>query len=117
MTFLGVLGNIVKYIGIAEGFIPLVQQAVPGKTATTLGTIQDKLNQGLGVIVTTEQAFTNIGKQDGSGPDKLKAAAPFIAQLIQQTDLLTGKKPKDEAAFIKATTDLTSALADVLNSY
>ena len=51
------------------------------------------------------------------GSDKLRAAQPFVAQLIQQTDLLAGKKPKDEALFQTATAQLTGALADILNSY
>ena len=39
-----------------------------------------------------------------------------MAQLIQQKDL-AGKKPKDEALFQSATTQLTGAMADILNSY
>jgi hypothetical protein len=118
MNFLKKLGTVVlKMVGIATGLMPLIQQELPAQAAAVAGTVVDKLNQGLGVIVTTEQMFTAVSQASGQGSAKLQAATPFIAGLIQQTDMLTGKKPKDEAAFEAATTKLTSALADILNSY
>ena len=118
MNFLTKLGQVVlKIVGVATGLMPLIQNALPAKEAAVTGTVVDKLNSALGVIVTAEQMFTAAGQQAKSGSAKLAAATPYVAQLIQQTDLLTGKKPKDEAAFTAASTKLTSALADILNSF
>lgn len=118
MTFLKKLGTVVlKIIGVATGVIPLIQGAFPQATPTTTA-IKDKLNEALNVIVTVEQAFTAaFGPDAKKGSDKLNAAKPFIAQLLQQSELLIGKHPKDEAAFELAVTNITSSLANVLNAY
>ena len=117
MSFLKKLGTVVlKVIGIWTGIAPIVQGALPqGSVATT---IEDKLGKLFNLIVTVEQTFTAaFGANAKTGSDKLRAAQPFVAQLIQQTDLLAGKKPKDEVLFQSATAALTGALADILNSY
>lgn len=119
MSFLKKLGTIVlKIIGVASGLMPLIQGSLTGGAAATVSTFEDKLNKALGVIVTAEQMFAAAhDAASGKGSDKLKAATPFVAALIQNTELLIGKKPKDEAKFEAASTALTSALADILNSY
>ena len=116
MSFLKKLGQIVKIVGQVSGFLPLAQAVAPASARPTIAEISDKLQQAMNVIVTVEQTFTASGAAV-TGSDKLKAATPFVAQLIQQTDLLIGKHPKDEAKFAAACTQLTSALADILNSY
>jgi hypothetical protein len=118
VNWLKKLGSIVlKVVGIETGLMPLISNVLPPKDAAVVTTVTDKLNQGLGVIATTEQMFTAVSQASGQGSAKLKAATPFVAGLIQQTDMLAGKKPKDEAKFEAAATALTSALADILNSY
>lgn len=118
MTTLQKLGSIVlKIVGIAAGELPLIAPALPPKVATVAAAAVDKLDQGLGVITTAEQMFTAAGQGAKTGSAKLQAATPFVAALVQQTDTLVGKKPKDEAGFEKACTALTSALADIMNSY
>ena len=117
MTFLKKLGTILlKIVGIASGFIPLVQQTVSGSPTGTK--VVNEITQLFGIITTGEQMFTNaFGKDAKLGSDKLKAATPFVAQLVQQSDLLVGKKPQNEQLFEDACTRLTTALADILNSY
>lgn len=116
-SFLSVLGKIVKVVGVVSGFVPLVGQIAGPGGKPVLDATQDKLDKAVNVIVSVEQAFANIGEAQGSGSKKLAAAVPFVAQIIQQVDLLSGKKPKDEAKFTAAATALTSALADILNSF
>ncbi len=116
MSFLKKLGQVLKVVGVVSGSLPLIEPALPSSAQKAVGTVNDKLQQALGVIVTTEQAAVASGAQM-TGSQKLAAATPFVAQLIQQTDLLVGKKPKDEAKFTAAATQLTSALADILNSF
>jgi len=118
MTFLKKLGTVVlKIVGIASGLMPLVSAELPAKEAGEVSTVTDKLNQGLGVIATTEQMFTAVSQASGQGSAKLTAATPFVAALVQQTATLAGKTPKDPAKFEAACTALTSALADIMNSY
>ena len=115
MSFLKKLGTVVlKIVGIWTGIAPILGNALPAGAAA----IEDKLGKLFNLIVTVEQTFVAaFGTDAKKGSDKLRAAQPFVAQLIQQTDLLAGKKPKDEALFTDATTRLTGALADILNSY
>lgn len=115
MSFLKKLGTVVlKIVGIASGLLPAIQGAIP-QTAT-VQTVEDKLNKAFGVIVTAEQMFAATGTAK-TGSDKLKAATPFVAALVQNVELLSGKKPKDDALFQDAVTRMTSAMADVLNSF
>lgn len=116
--FLSILGKIIKVVGIAAGFIPLVNPLVPAPAQGGVLIAEDKLQKGINVLITTEQIFAAAyGAGAKMGSDKLKAATPFVAQIIQQTDLLIGKKPKNEAQFQDAATRMTAALADILNSY
>lgn len=116
MSFLTKLGQILRIVGTVSGFIPLIEPVLPQSAQKTVSNINDKLQQAFSVIVTTEQAAVASGA-GLTGSQKLAAATPFVSQLIQQTDLLTGKKPKDEAKFQSAATQMTSALADILNSF
>ena len=116
VNFLKKLGTILKIVGQVSGFIPLLNQQVPETKSTTVNTVIDKLTQAMNVIVTVEQTLVASGAQV-TGANKLAAATPFIAQLIQQSDLLIGKHPKDEAKFQQSVTALTSNLADILSSF
>ncbi len=117
MSFLKKLGTVVlKVIGIWTGIAPIFGAALAQGGVVTA--IEDKLGKLFNLIITVEQTFTAaFGPDAKKGSDKLRAAQPFVAQLIQQADLLAGKKPKDEALFQSATAQLTGALADILNSY
>lgn len=115
MSFLKKLGQIVlKIIGLWTGFSPLLSNVIPSAGQKVLG----EVTQAFGVVGTVEQMFTAAYGPDHKLPSqKLAAAVPFIGQLIQNTDLLTGKKPKDEAMFTAGVQDFTSALVKILNSY
>lgn len=114
MTFLKKLGTVIlRIIGISNAVLPIIEQAAPQSAP-----IADRLTQAFNVVVTTEQMFTAaFGPDAKKGSDKLKAATPFVAALVQQIDLVAGRKPKDETLFADASTRLTSALADILNSF
>lgn len=117
MKFLSSLGKIVmKIIGLWTGFAPLIQaNASSNGTATK---VVGEITQGFGIVTTVEQMFSAAYGPDTKLPSqKLAAAKPFIAQLIQKTDLLVNKKVKDETMFEDGTTDLTNALVKILNSY
>ena len=50
------------------------------------------------------------------GTQKLTAAAPLVAQVVLNSELLIGRKITDEALFTKATQEIASGMADLLNS-
>lgn len=114
MTFLKALGRIIMtIIGLSPAVLPLIKQTVPGAAATV-----DKLDQSFSVIEGVEQVFTAaFGPDAKMGSDKLKAATPHIAALVQSLDVFSGKKPKNEPLFTDAVTRLTSAMADIFNSF
>lgn len=117
MTWLTKFGSVVlKIVGIATGMMPLIKNAVPQSPGAIV--IEDKLEAGFNVIATAEQMFTAAAAPGVStGSQKLKAATPFIAGLVQNLPHFTGKKPKDEAAFEAHVANLTSAMADIFNDY
>ena len=111
MSFLKKLGlAILKGVGIASG----IEQFLPARAATETGKIVGELQQIGGIVVTAEGMIGAIGGANGA--TKLKAATPFVAQLIQQSELVAGKKIKNEELFIQGCTSITSGAADVLNS-
>lgn len=119
MNFLKKLGTIaLKVVGIASGFMPLAQATASASGSQQATNVVDKMGQAFGAVVSVEQVFAAaFGPDAKKGSDKLKAATPFVAQIIQQIDLLAGKKPKNEALFQDATARMTAAMADILNSF
>jgi hypothetical protein len=113
MTFLKKFGSVViKIFGIVAGITPVIQQSIPQSTP-----IIDKLNQIGNTILMVEGMFAAAyGPEAKTGADKLRAAVPYVAQIIQASELLSGKKIKNEALFSEACTKITSGMADVLNS-
>lgn len=124
MSFLKKLGAVVlKIVGIETGLLPLIQSgiqvAVPGNTSAgaVVAKVDSEFQKVVSVITTAEQMFTAASGPDAkTGADKLKAATPFVAGLIQQSEIMVGKKVKDSAKFETAVTAITSAFADLLNS-
>lgn len=115
MNFLVKLGQIALRIATLEtGLMPLVRATVP-QSAMTM-TAEDKLDQAVHAVITVQQIATAAGGQL-TGADKLKAATPFVAQIVQRVEAISGKHPKDPAKFETAVTQMTSALADILASF
>lgn len=103
---------ILNIVGIATGVVPLVSKMVPGAGAA-MGEIAAIGN----VIVTVEQTFAAaFGPDAKKGSDKLRAAVPFVSALIQQSELMAGKKISNESQFIAASTDITNGFVKLLNS-
>ena len=117
MNFLKKLGSVaLKIVGIWTGFQPLVSQTVAGNTTGVK--VVGEITQAFGVIDTAEKMFTAAyGPSTKLPSEKLAAARPFLAQLIQQTDMLSGKKPKDEALFTTGVDEFAGAMVKILNSY
>lgn len=121
MSWLKKAGQIVlSVVGVATGLMPLIDPFIAKlapKAEPVVATGVSDLAKIGNVIVTAEQMFTAASGPDAkTGADKLKAATPFVAGIIQNADFLAGKHIKDETKFIGAVTQITSAFADLLNS-
>ena len=120
MKFLTKLGQIMlRVVNIGTEImagIPLIQPYLPAKVNTTIQSVEDRLKGIFSAVITTEQMAASL-TPGLSGSQKLQIAKNFVIPIIQSVETIEGKKPKDEAAFEKACTDLTSAVADILNSF
>jgi len=115
VTFLKKFGlNVLKIVGIVAGVFPVVQGVAAAVSAGNQ-TVQDTFTK-IGAVVMTAEAMGQAVTTPLSGADKLKAAAPLVAQVVQTSELLVGKKVKNEAAFAQAIETITGGVADLLNS-
>ena len=115
MTFLKKLGSfLAQGIAIATGVWPLVSGLFGSNTKMQNGgtTIINDLTS-IGQVVVQIEALL---QQPGTGVAKLGAAAPLVANIVKTSELVAGHKIKNETLFIQGCTDLTSAVAEILNS-
>lgn len=109
MKFLTKLGSVIaKVTAIATGIAPLFPQY-----NKETGKVVDTLN-GIAAVVMNVEVFGQV--LETAGQDKLKAAAPLVAQIILQSDMMTGKKINDPVLFKAGSEKIASGMADVLNS-
>lgn len=113
MGFLKAFGAaVLKVTQIVGGLAPMVTQYVP-QSAGVVGVVTSDLSQIAGIIGQVEVMGQALAL---GGSDKLKAAAPAVAQIILRSDLLATHKIKDEAKFAAAVNGIASNMADLLNS-
>lgn len=115
MTFLKKLGSVLsKGIAVATGIWPLVQGFFGSgtKVQTTVPVVINDLTQIAGIVIQVEAIIT----APGSGVDKLRAAAPLVANVVRTSELISGKKIANDTLFIQGCTKLTDGVADILNS-
>ena len=114
-TFLSKLGKVLaEGVAVAAGVWPLVSPFFGSSTklATTVPMIINDLST-IGSVVVQAEALIQA---PGSGPQKLAAAAPLVANIVRTSELVSGHKIVNETLFIQGCTDLTSAVAEILNS-
>ena|SRR5215472_856864 len=114
-TFLGKLGKyLAEGVAVASGVWPLVQPFFGSgtKAAQTVPVVINDLTS-IGSIVVQAEALIQT---PGSGAQKLAAAAPLVENIVRTSELVVGHKIADQAGFTKGCTDLTSAVAEILNS-
>lgn len=115
MTFLSKLGSfLAKGIAIFTGVWPLVAPLF-GSSAKAQQTVPTIINDltSVGQIVVQAEALFQI---PGSGATKLANAAPLVVNIVKTSELISGHKIKNETLFLQGCTDLTSAVAEILNS-
>lgn len=117
MTFLKKLGVLlVNLAGIAAGVGPLLTPFLgSGKVAAGVGTVVNDLTAIGSTVVQIETAFAGL-PPGTTGAQKLAAAVPLVGNIIKTSELVAGKKIKNEALFTQAITEYTQATVDLLNS-
>ena len=112
MTWLAKIGSfLAKGIAILTGLEPLIAPYIGAKGSSVATNVINDLTQIGSVVV---QAEAILGS--GTGPQKLANAAPLVANIVKTSEMLSGKHIKNETLFIQGCTDLTSAVAEILNS-
>lgn len=114
MSWLKKIGTILQTIGGVVGLLPTFKQIIPQTPAVTK--VESEFEQAGNIVVMTEAIVGSITGGSGKGADKLKAAAPLVAQLLLSSPLMLNKKIKDQALFNQAATGIASGFADLLNS-
>lgn len=109
LSFLKAVGKdiehgLAKVLPIAQAVEPFLAIAAPGFAPI--------YNATVGVVVQTEQKWAAIGKQDGTGQQKLAEVVSVLGPIIQQGFSVAGK-PADPAqvqAYINAVVALLNSL-------
>lgn len=113
MKFLSVLSKAFQIgLQIFTGFQTQITAAVPG-TTNVVQTISQDLTEIAGVIVDVEQMSIALALK---GPDKLKAAAPLVADIILKSTLLANHKVADAVLFQQGASKIADGMADCINS-
>jgi hypothetical protein len=111
MSWLKKVGQILaKGFGLAKELSPIVAAVVPGA-----GMVISDIGLIGNIIVSIEAAFSTL-PAGTTGADKLRAAVPLVAQIVEASQLVSGKKIADPVKFTAAITEITSGFADLLNS-
>lgn len=113
MTFLKKLGIILaKATEIITGVGPLIRTVAP-QYATQEQFLESELVQIGQIIVTVEALGQALGT---AGPDKLKAAAPLVAQIILKSSIVGQHQIANPQLFQSGAQKIADGMADVLNS-
>jgi len=114
MTFLSKLGKfLAQGISMAAGVWPLVAPLFGSKVSSATATIVGNDLTSVGQVVVQAEALI---QGSGTGPQKLAAAAPLVANIVKTSELVAGHSIANESLFIQGCTDLTNAVAEILNS-
>lgn len=115
ITFLSKLGSLLaKGLAVFTGIWPIVAPYFGSSTKVQQGvtTVVNDLTAVAQVVVQAEAMI----QTPGSGAQKLAAAAPLVANIIKTSELVSGHQIANQKLFIQGCTDLTSAVAEILNS-
>lgn len=116
MSLLKKIGiGIIKGAAAFAGFAPLIQQAFPQFTGQ-IGRVSNELDLMADTIVSIEAASQAIFGTDGNGEQKLKMAAPLVANVLLKSALVANHKIAKEDLFRQSAAKFADATADLLNS-
>lgn len=98
----------IGYVAKFEGLLPasISSSAVVAKVESEIAQLGD-------VIVNVEAMGQALSI---AGPDKLKAAAPLVAQIILKSSIMVGHSIDNQQLFTQGSAKLADGMADILNS-
>lgn len=114
-TFLGKLGKaLAEGIAVFTGLEPLIAPFFGSNTkaASTVTTVANDLT-AVGQVVVQAEALI---QGSGTGATKLTAATPLVVNIVKTSELVAHKTIQNETLFIQGCTDLTNAVAEILNA-
>lgn len=120
MTWLSKIGRVVQIAGkvvqVILGFGPGIVALTPNtKDDAVMAKLIDPLTQIAGLIVQVE-GMAQALETPLPGPDKLKMATPFVAQIILGSALMAKAEIENPALFKQGCASIASGMADVLNA-
>jgi hypothetical protein len=114
MKFLSKLAEyFAKGLQIVAAFAGVTAKILPGAVSTEIQVVSQDLQQVGQVIVDTEQVGLALSLK---GPDKLKAAAPRVADILLRSAMLANHKIANPTLFTQGATKIADGMADVINS-
>jgi hypothetical protein len=114
MKFLSKLAEyFAKGLQIISIFAGVTAKVLPGPIATEVQVVSQDLDQVGQVILDSEQIAVALGLK---GPDKLKAAAPRVADILLRSAMLANHKIANSTLFTQGATKIADGMADVINS-
>lgn len=116
MTFLKKLGTVLAQgIALLTGLGPLIAPLFGSKAQQAAGVTATVANDltAVGQVVVSAEALIQT---PGSGAAKLAAAAPLVVNIVKGSELISGHQIDNQALFLQGCTDLTNAVAEILNS-
>lgn len=116
MTFLKKLGQtVLKVVGLATGFLPLFSQTFG--SGSVVAQVTDDLTKVASAVQTVEVVIGAVSDPAAqTGSQKIKAVIPLIAQIVQQSEIMSDKKISNETLFTQGCQELGQGMADILNS-
>ena len=117
MSFLKKLGMVLAGVAsTALGIGPIVAPLLgggSGKATNVVSTFTNDLTLIGSVIAQVETIFAG---QDGTGPQKFKAAVALVGPIIRTSQIVSGKKVADEQKLKDGIAGVTQGMVDILNS-
>lgn len=114
MKFLSKLAEyFAKGLQIVAAFAGVTARILPGSVSTEIQVVSEDLKEIAQVIVDTEEVAVALALK---GPDKLKAAAPKVADILLQSAMLANHKVANPTLFSQGATKIADGMADVVNS-
>lgn len=115
MKFLSKLAQyFAKGLQILGIFQPVVQQVVgSGSAAQIIQTVSQDITQIANAVIDAEQVGVALQLK---GPDKLRAAAPHVADIILRSTLLVNHSIANAQLFNQGVNEVAGGFADILNS-
>ena len=107
------LAALLKITQIATGIEPVVVSDIG--SSTKISAITDDLTR-ITTIVQNGAAIVSLLKQNLTPEQEATALSPLISQELLKSELLIGRKVKDEVLFSKGSTDLALAVREILES-